>query len=180
MAEEMARVFISFVHEDQRVAEAVQLLVVERLNLQEGEVFLSSDKRQVTAGENWFERITRELGAATVLLLMLSRRSVRRPWVNFEAGAGWLARKTIVPVCYGNLTVGNLPKPYSDLQALDLSKDEGYLMESIAKHLGLPKPQSTIVRAALLTRQKSPESTLIASVRGIMSVRSALETFVDE
>ena len=53
-------------------------------------------------------------------MFLLSPNSISRPWVNFEAGAAWLARKRIIPVCFGGLDRGNLPKPYSDFQALDL------------------------------------------------------------
>src|SRR2546430_13475283 len=49
--------------------------------------------------------------AAKVVILLLSRRSVARPWVNFEAGAVWLNGKKIIPVCIGDMDKGDLPKP---------------------------------------------------------------------
>ena len=55
----MAKVFISFIHEEQDVAEGVQNLLREHLDTQE--VFLSSDQWQVLAGEIWLERIRTEL-----------------------------------------------------------------------------------------------------------------------
>jgi len=45
---------------------------------------------------------------------------VARPWVNFEAGAAWLAGKKIIPVCYGNLSSDALPHPYSAIEAVNL------------------------------------------------------------
>ena len=83
-------------------------------------VFLPADHWQVRAGEVWLERIREELECAKVLVFLLSPNSISRPWVNFEAGAAWLARKRIIPVYFGGLDRGNLPKPYSDFQALDL------------------------------------------------------------
>jgi hypothetical protein len=55
---------------------------------------------------------------------MLSKASVSRPWINFEAGAAWLADKAVIPACFGGLTKGTrVPKPYSGIQALDLPTD---------------------------------------------------------
>jgi hypothetical protein len=132
----VADVFISFIHEEEKVAAAVQTLLQKKLS--GNNVFLSSDRWQVAAGEIWLDRIREELASASVVLLMLSAKSVLRPWVNFEAGAAWLAGKPIIPVCFGELTKETLPKPYSGIQALNL-RDEGYyLVTSVARHLRLP------------------------------------------
>ena len=134
----MAKVFISFIHEETTVATAVQRLIEKKLSGQKP--FLSSDEWQIHAGELWLDRIRSELDTAEVVVLLLSPTSVTRPWVNFEAGAAWLASKVIVPVCYGGLTRDTLPKPYSGIQALDLREDGYYLFKSIAHHLKLATP----------------------------------------
>jgi hypothetical protein len=104
----MARLFVSFVREDEKLASAVQGLLQTELNLSE-EVFLSSDKSQIYAGDLWLQKIKEALSAAELVILMLSQRSVARPWVNFEAGAARLADKKVIPVCYGNLSKDALP-----------------------------------------------------------------------
>ena len=65
-----------------------------------------------------------------------------RPWVNFEAGAGWLADKTIIPVCFGNLSKDALPHPYSAIQALNLASEAYYLLKSVNRQLNLVEPMS--------------------------------------
>jgi TIR domain len=83
----MARLFVSFVHEDEKVASAVQRLLQTELNLRE-EVFLSSDKSQIYAGDLWLEKIKEALLAAEIVILMLSQRSAARPWTNLhDAGS---------------------------------------------------------------------------------------------
>lgn len=134
----MAAVFISFIHEDQKIAEAVQALLREQLRTKD--VFVSSDQWQVFAGEDWLHRIHGELGSAKVVVLLLSPRSVERPWVNFEAGAAWISEKPLVPVCFGGLSKSALPKPYSSLQALDLRQEPYYLVSSVAHHIGVSAP----------------------------------------
>ena len=130
----MARIFISYIHEEERIAKAVYELLKAVLSTKE--IFMSSDKWQIFAGELWLERITKELGEAEVVVSLLSELSVTRPWVNFEAGAAWLTKK-IIPACYGGLTKSTLPKPYSSIQALDLSEapDLYYLVTSVSHHL---------------------------------------------
>jgi hypothetical protein len=132
----MPRLFVSFVHEDEKVASAVRDLLQTELDLRE-DVFLSSDKSQIYAGDLWLQKIKEGLSAAEIVVLMLSRRSVARPWVNFEAGGAWLADKTLIPVCYGNLSKDQLPHPYSAIQALNLPSGAYHLLQSVNHHLNL-------------------------------------------
>ena len=132
-------VFISFIHEEERVATLVQEFIETKLNW-EVTAFRSSDQWQIYAGEDWFARIREALKSANVVLLMLSKKSVERPWVNFEAGGAWLNERIIIPICYGGLTRDTLPKPYSELQSLDLKGDAEYLISSIRHHLKIPYP----------------------------------------
>jgi hypothetical protein len=134
----MAQVFMSFIHEEEKYASALQFLIMRILG-GEGIPFMSSDKFHIYAGERWIEQIMKELAGTKVVLLMLSPTSVQRPWVNFEAGAAWTRAIIIIPVCFRGLKKDDLPKPYSSLQAVDLraSEDHEYLMRSMAHHLDL-------------------------------------------
>lgn len=129
----MVEIFISFVHEEAAIAEALQAYISESYPNQK--VFLSSDQWQVFAGEVWLDRIRQELEPAKVVVLLLSGRSVSRAWVNFEAGAAWLTNKMIIPACIGDLDKSALPKPYSNLQALNLPDNHYYSLSSIGHHL---------------------------------------------
>ena len=128
----MAKVFISFIHEERQVADALQQFIRQKLDMHE--VFLSSEW-QIYGGEDWLQKITAELRSAQVVILLLSPTSVARPWVNFEAGGAWLADKPLIPVCHAGLAPGNLPKPYASLQALAIPQDGYYLIRSIHHHL---------------------------------------------
>ena len=134
----MSQIFISFIHEEEKFAEAVQQFLKDKFTNQT--VFMSADKWQVMAGEIWLDRIQQELDSAKVVLLMLSQKSVLRPWVNFEAGAAWLTKKAVIPVCFGDLSKDQLPKPYSGIQAVALPDEAHYLLLSIAHYLHLVPP----------------------------------------
>src|SRR5262245_25903364 len=176
----MAEVFISFVHEDQRIATAVQHCLTQNLRLTE-RAFLSSDTFQVVAGEDWLARIKHELSSAKVVLVMLSKRSVDRPWVNFEAGGAWLAGKNIIPVCFGNMTRDRLPNPYSTFQAVHLPDQQDYLVSSVSRHLGL---SVSILDAAhrMTGLRRSPTSTITQRILDVVAVSIAdeLRDFRDE
>jgi len=136
----MSKIFISFIHEEETVAKALQRFLQNYLG-KEQEVFLSSDEWKVYAGEIWLQRIREELESASIVILLLSRTSVSRPWVNFEAGAAWLTNKIIIPVCFGDLSKGNMPIPYSGIQALNLDEHGAYyLIASLFHYLSKIHP----------------------------------------
>lgn len=149
----MSDVFISFIHEEQAVAEAVQKFLKKVLE-DRAEVFMSADTWQVYAGELWLERIEVELNKAKVIILMLSPESVGRPWVNFEAGGAFFLKKIIIPVCFDGLSKGTMPKPYSNFQGVDLNNDDDqyYLVKSVCHHLDcrriapMPPPPDFVLR----------------------------------
>ena len=128
------------------------------------QVFISSDQRQIRAGDNWLQKIVEGLREAKVVILLLSEMSIARPWVNFEAGAAWLSDKHVIPVCFKGLSKGNLPKPYSDLQSLNLNDeiDRYRLLSSVCGHLGRhPKtigpPPNVIAKLAGITANYDPK-----------------------
>lgn len=169
----MAKIFISFIHEDENVAEAVQRFLRDTVR-SSGSAFLSSDKWQVFAGENWLERIRQELKEAQVVILMLSKASVSRPWVNFEAGAAWLTDKWIIPVCFGGLSKKDLPKPYSSIQALDLVEEPYYLVTSVCHHLGCLSPPPPLPPAL------SPGDTSYEPYQRLLDAVDNFEKSMDE
>jgi hypothetical protein len=175
----MAKVFVSFVHEDEQVARAVQKSIEYELQIFQ-QVFIISDTAQVIAGTDWLDRIRTELNAAQVVVLMLSARSVKRPWVNFEAGAAWLANKVLIPVCYGNMSAGKLPKPYSNFQGVDLPKDEAFLFQSIARHLDVNYVASVL--REMIKPASEVEQPMKELIKGMFrpSIADAVKNFVDE
>jgi hypothetical protein len=131
----MADVFISFIHEEEMIAKALQKFLCEVLP--STKVFLSADTWQVYAGEIWLDRISDELRQSKIVLLLLSPQSVVRPWVNFEAGGAWFLDKKVIPICFHGLIKDKLPKPYSNIQAVGISdcNDQHYLVTSVTHYL---------------------------------------------
>src|SRR5687768_15644534 len=108
----VAKIFLSFEHDDRLVADALKNLIEHELKIP-GEVFMVTDPNHMGLGDDWLRVIHDALADARIVLSMLSKRSIRTPWINFEAGAGWLANKRVIPVCFGHQRKGKLPNPYS-------------------------------------------------------------------
>lgn len=147
----MAGVFISCIHEDERVAKSLQALI--RMEVQSGgNVFLSSD---LQPGELWLEKIREALESCTVLVSLLSVRSIRRPWIGFETGAAWIQRRPIIPVCIGKMSKASLPPPYEGMQAVVLPGHADKLLGAIARYLGQPyTPPSDGPLLAMLAKSR--------------------------
>jgi hypothetical protein len=79
----LAKLFISFIHEEQTWARNLQVFISTVLREQP---FLSSDQTIIFAGEDWLQRVIEELKDCKVLISMLSPRSIGRPWINFRGG----------------------------------------------------------------------------------------------
>jgi len=85
-------------------------------------VFVSSDKRDIRAGDKWFQEIDGALNTAKVQVVICSPNSLTRPWIHFESGCAWIRGIPIIPVCHSGITKDTLPSPLSTFQGLTLEK----------------------------------------------------------
>jgi hypothetical protein len=138
----VADVFISFIHQEDGPATLVSTFLNDVFQDQI-KIFQSSDRRAIYAGEEWMKKIFDALQVSKVLISMMSPESVKRPWINFETGAAWMRGTPVIPVCFDGLTIADLPKPYSSLQAIEVEAPDQcyYLADSIAHHVGLSRPE---------------------------------------
>ena len=118
------RVFLSHISDEASLADILKKhLLKDFLGLID--VFVSSDEASIETGENWLDAIEEALKTAKIELILCSTASVKRPWINFEAGAGWLRGLPIVPICHTGLQPAELPMPLLVLQAIEANKQPG-------------------------------------------------------
>jgi hypothetical protein len=118
------RAFISHISEEARVASRLKAaLTQDSLGLLD--VFVSSDTEGIGAGEDWLRAVDRALRESSIVLILCSPTSIRRPWINFEAGAAWMRDVPLIPVCHEGLTPRDLPMPLSLRQGMALGDAEG-------------------------------------------------------
>lgn len=103
-------VFISHIHEEQEVALAFKELVDSSF-LGMIDTFVSSEASSMGMGAKWLDTISTALKRCVVEVIVCSPTSVLRPWIQFEAGAGWVRDIPVIPLCHSGLTPSSLPVP---------------------------------------------------------------------
>jgi len=129
----MNNVFISYITEEKPIAHELQCFIEEHF-LKRITVFVSSDIHCIAPGQRWLDTIGNALNQCKVILLICSPSSLTRPWINFEAGCGWIKDIKIIPICHSGQRKDQLPLPFSELQALQLD-DENFgkvLLEALS------------------------------------------------
>ncbi len=133
-------IFISHINEEASIAQVLKEWIEDTF-LGQWDVFVSSDSDDIPAGKRWLEEIDKSLDSTDLIIIICSPQSIKRPWINFEAGCGWIKRVPIIPTCHSGLTSNKLPVPLSLFQGLDI-EDEKFaekLLKSLAKHRGFKK-----------------------------------------
>ena len=81
------------------------------------DVFVSSDEDSIHMGQKWLDRISNGLKTCAIEIVLCSPKSILRPWINFEAGAGWVRDIPVIPLCHSGIEPAKLPMPLNLLQA---------------------------------------------------------------
>ncbi len=128
------KIFLTHIDEEAGLA-AVLKRWIEDTFPDKCEVFVSSDTDDIVLGDKWLNEVDQALNDAALFLVLCSPRSVRRPWVNFETGCGWIKRVPIIPICHSDQAKGQLPSPLSAFQGIETSQSDfaKELLTAIAK-----------------------------------------------
>lgn len=180
-------VFISHITEEQELAAVIKDEIIETNLLGCVDVFVSSDSRVNSGGQSWLKNIEDALQRATVFIILASPQSINRPWINIEAGAGWVrqlqanaaSQKNIyvMPICHSGQSLSSLPKPWDTLNAVECNSVSGLqeiinIVGTSASLTKIPKPNFDTVRAKIsgLELKYSYFSKIESSVNSILSL----------
>lgn len=111
-----AVVFISHIYDEKEIAIAFKDLI-ESSFLGLIDVFVSSDEQSIPLGQKWLDNITDALKKCSVEIILCSPQSIQRPWINFEAGAGWIREIPVIPLYHSGIEPHQLPLPLNLLLA---------------------------------------------------------------
>jgi hypothetical protein len=139
------KIFISHISEEAGLA-GILKEHIDRDFLGMLELFVSTDLASISAGSQWLEAIKKALKDAQIELLLCSKRSIQRPWINFEAGAAYVKDLPLVPICHTDMHPSQLPPPYNVFQAIKASDaiDLKKLYILIAEKLGSKLPTADL------------------------------------
>jgi len=140
------------------------------------DIFVSSDIGSIAAGDEWLTSVNDALQQSALLIVFCSPISIRRPWINFEAGAAWALRIPIIPVCHAGMTPRDLPIPLSLRQGISIDDPDGLrrLYARVAKVISSDVPEKDfdalaqeLSEIATETEANSPDMTKLQDDRGI-------------
>lgn len=117
------KLFISHIREEAKIANVFKDWLESTFS-GSCSVFVSSNAENLPPGAKWLDQIEEALSETVILLIICSRKSILRPWINFEAGCGWIKRIPVVPLCHSGINKSSLPQPLAMLQGLDIESDE--------------------------------------------------------
>jgi hypothetical protein len=82
----MKSVFISHISDETELAQWLKSRL-DRDFLGTLDIFVSSDRSTIGAGRKWLDEVDKALKKADLQIILCSRESVGRPWVNFEVAS---------------------------------------------------------------------------------------------
>lgn len=145
--------------------EWIQALFDDRIK-----VFVSSDIKNIAAGDPWLGDIRRALERSQLLIILCSPHSVTRPWVNFEAGCAWLKRIPVIPICHSGMKPDHLPSPLFLFEGLEMNAVD--FPEKLVQNLMLRAKFRKRPRLARKTRL-SMKRDIHSAIRRIPAVEPA-------
>ena len=151
--------FISHISEEAEYAALLKEMIQSDF-LDLVECFTSSDIGSIGAGENWLVAVEKAMRNARAVIVLCSKASVHRPWVQFEVGAAWMKGIPVIPVCHSGMRMGELEMPLSLRQGVELPGERSIakLYAGIARILEIkrpPKPRDLAERLAAMNEIES-------------------------
>jgi hypothetical protein len=112
-------VFISHITDEAPVADALKVYLKKCFG-QTLPVFVSSDYYSIPTGEEWYRAIVTGVAEASIVIVLLSRYSVDRRWINFESGLALGAKVRLLPLTIRGFEPGDVGLPLSHLHVRTL------------------------------------------------------------
>ena len=85
------------------------------------EVFLSSDGESIPFGSNWVHRVESGLAESELMFLLITPNSLLSNWLYFEAGHAYSRDKSVVPVGFHGVDIGQIGAPLNLLQGFNVN-----------------------------------------------------------
>jgi hypothetical protein len=145
-------IFISRIDEHKEIAEKLQKYL-KQIFPENVDVFVANDPDSISFSDDWFIKIKKGIKECNLMIILCAPDSVKRPWINFEAGAATILDKKIGPICFGGLNPGSLPSPLSFIRshAINCSDNQNFkkhfdkIIDTIAHEIEVSSPKTNVI-----------------------------------
>ncbi|HEN0123657.1 toll/interleukin-1 receptor domain-containing protein [Streptococcus agalactiae] len=117
-------IFISHITEEGKVAKKLKEIIFDHYR---GaiDIFVSSDRESILGGTDYFNSIIDNLDKCELMITLCSPESVKRGWINFEAGYGAARKIQVIPLLYNGLEFDEISSsPIVRFQGFKMNNDD--------------------------------------------------------
>ena len=129
----MKQVFVSYAYDDAKVAQELHAKLRDTL------VTGWMDQSEIASGAAIAQRVKESLRRASAIVVLVSERSLKSQWVQFEVGAAFAMDKPIIPILIGQADLEkSLPDWLQGIAYIDARKRSMQeIAEEVARALSL-------------------------------------------
>jgi hypothetical protein len=138
MRKSKEKIFLSYSHVDRAWVDQFVRSLADR------QIDVWYDFHDIKAGDRWQELVQDALRKSQVLVAVLSKNSINRPWMFFEIGAAVADGKRVIPVLIEGVDVRDLPLLLAQFQgvAVEDPNEAGEIVaNAIKQYNGQTEPQ---------------------------------------
>jgi hypothetical protein len=171
-------IFISHRHKDKPVVEALTALLEQAFNVGRNELRCTSvQPYMLTPGERTSELLRKEIGAAELVIGVLSPDTSESNYVLCELGASWGRDVPTFPLLVRGATYADIPSPLNERHSLSLETEENclQLVDYIASKTSLRRREIGAGRLAQLAKQLAAAAAPSSAAVGAGSIVSPLD-----
>ncbi|MBX7046975.1 MAG: toll/interleukin-1 receptor domain-containing protein [Ignavibacteria bacterium] len=117
MEDSLPLIFISHVTEDAEIAKTIGDWIKQKY-ANSITTFISSEN--LSGGDDWWRTIRKNLKKADLILVILTKRALNRPWIYFESGGGYFLETRTIPLVLDINIKDDFKPPLSQFQYYNL------------------------------------------------------------
>lgn len=114
-------IFISHIQEDYPIASRIGDWIRSNFSAAVNTFIASDNLRGLAGGDDWWPNIGKHLKTCKIVLVILTKRALNRPWIYFESGGGYFLGKITIPLIMDIDIKTDFKPPLSQLQAYTLN-----------------------------------------------------------
>jgi hypothetical protein len=143
-------------------------------------VFISSDYESLRGGDKWFPTILENLKSARVILVLLSKVSLYRPWIPYEAGVGEGTGATVIPIVHMDFSLRELGPLLGEYHVRRLQSEDGVraLIQDVKMEIGLDVIEVDVAAFVAQVEALGREAAYTINESGRELVRTWIESVI--